>query len=74
MCDTTERPEAVEIGMIRLVGMDSDAIIDNAYTLLANRAYYDAMAKPLNSHVEGKGCGLLSNEGAAPIHERHEFA
>ena len=51
--DTTERPEGVEAGVLRLVGSDPNAIFENADTLLGNRAEYDKMAIPTNVFGDG---------------------
>ena len=45
MRDTTERPEAVDAGTVRLVGTDERAIVDGVSHLLTDRASYDAMSR-----------------------------
>ncbi|NMN73135.1 UDP-N-acetylglucosamine 2-epimerase (non-hydrolyzing) [Rhizobium sp. 57MFTsu3.2] len=54
MRDTTERPEAVEAGTVRLVGTDEDAIVTNVATLLTNRSAYRAMARAVNPYGDGR--------------------
>jgi UDP-N-acetylglucosamine 2-epimerase (non-hydrolysing) len=52
--DTTERPEAVEAGVARLVGTDSAVIVNAAETLLDDAAAYAAMAHPENPFGDGQ--------------------
>jgi len=54
MRDTTERPEAVEAGTVKLVGTDMDKIVREATTLLDDAAAYQAMARALNPYGDGK--------------------
>lgn len=53
MRDTTERPEAVEAGTVKLVGTDSDLIVAEITRLLDDPAAYDAMAKAHNPYGDG---------------------
>ncbi len=59
MRDTTERPEALEAGTVKLVGADYDAIVDNMATLLTDDAAYDAMSHAVNPYGDGKACGRI---------------
>ena len=59
MRDTTERPEAVEMGTVRLVGTDSDVIIRETSELLTNPSAYDAMAKAVNPYGDGRASGRI---------------
>ena len=59
MRDTTERPEALEAGTVKLVGADYDAIVDNMTTLLTDDAAYDAMSHAVNPYGDGKACGRI---------------
>jgi len=52
--DTTERPEAVEAGVARLVGTDTDVIVDGAYSLLDDPVAYARMAHPENPFGDGQ--------------------
>ncbi|MBB3544960.1 UDP-N-acetylglucosamine 2-epimerase (non-hydrolyzing) [Rhizobium sp. BK399] len=54
MRDTTERPEAVEAGTVRLVGTDEDAIVTNVATLLTNRSAYQSMSRAVNPYGDGR--------------------
>lgn len=54
MRETTERPEAVEAGTVKLVGTNKDKIIKAANLLLHDSAYYSNMKKILNPYGDGK--------------------
>jgi UDP-N-acetylglucosamine 2-epimerase (non-hydrolysing) len=53
MRNTTERPEAVEAGTVKLVGTDYDLIVSEVSKLLDNPAYYNAMAQATNPYGDG---------------------
>jgi UDP-N-acetylglucosamine 2-epimerase (non-hydrolysing) len=52
--DETERPEAVEMGVVRLVGSDHDRIVAEAQRLLDDEAAYREMAKGVSPYGDGK--------------------
>ena len=54
MRETTERPEAVEAGTVKLVGTDVDLIVDTANTLLDDSGAYDAMSFAHNPYGDGQ--------------------
>lgn len=54
MRDTTERPEALEAGTVRLVGTDSNLIIDSCRALIEDRELYKSMATAKNPFGDGK--------------------
>jgi UDP-N-acetylglucosamine 2-epimerase (non-hydrolysing) len=56
MRDTTERPEALEAGTVKLVGTDPDAIIKEAQILLDDSKEYEKMSKAHNPYGDGKAC------------------
>ena len=56
MRETTERPEAVEAGTVRLVGTDAGAIVRHASELLTNTAAYTTMGQAHNPYGDGKAC------------------
>jgi len=56
MRDTTERPEAVTAGTVKLVGTDYDAIVSNVSTLLEDTCAYENMSKAVNPYGDGKAC------------------
>jgi UDP-N-acetylglucosamine 2-epimerase (non-hydrolysing) len=53
MRETTERPEAVEAGTVRLVGTDVTAIVREATRLLDDRSAYEAMSRAHNPYGDG---------------------
>ena len=59
MRDTTERPEALEAGTVKLVGTDYDMIVNEISALLDNHEHYDAMSKAVNPYGDGKACGRI---------------
>lgn len=56
MRETTERPEAVEAGTVKLVGTDTQKIIQEARYLLNNQEIYTTMTKAHNPYGDGKAC------------------
>jgi len=56
MRNTTERPEAVVAGTVKLVGTDADTIIENVNLLLKDHQTYDQMAQAHNPYGDGKAC------------------
>ena len=56
MRDTTERPEALESGTVRLVGTDYDKIVTEVSVLLDDSAAYESMSKAVNPYGDGKAC------------------
>ncbi|MEP4891411.1 MAG: UDP-N-acetylglucosamine 2-epimerase (non-hydrolyzing) [Aliiglaciecola sp.] len=61
MRNTTERPEAVEAGTVKLVGTDYDKIIENAFSLLNDEEAYQAMSFAHNPYGDGKACQRIAN-------------
>lgn len=61
MRDTTERPEAVDAGTVRLVGTDYDKIINEVSNLLDDDAEYHKMSKAQNPYGDGKACERIVN-------------
>lgn len=56
MRDTTERPEAVEAGTVKLVGTDYDKIVDNVSQLLTDSDEYEKMKRAVNPYGDGHAC------------------
>lgn len=56
MRDTTERPEAIEAGTVKLVGTDYNKIVNEVSQLLDNAARYDEMSKAVNPYGDGLAC------------------
>ena len=61
MRDTTERPEALEAGTVKLVGTDFNKIVGEVSELLTNQEYYERMSKAVNPYGDGKACGRIVN-------------
>jgi UDP-N-acetylglucosamine 2-epimerase (non-hydrolysing) len=65
MRDTTERPEAVESGTVKLVGTDADLIVQEVQCLLDDVALYEKMSLAHNPYGDGKAseriCGFLKS-------------
>jgi len=61
MRDTTERPEALEAGTVKLVGTDPQKIIKEAQKLLDNQEEYQKMSKAHNPYGDGKACEKIVN-------------
>jgi UDP-N-acetylglucosamine 2-epimerase (non-hydrolysing) len=59
MRDTTERPEALEAGTVKLVGTNSEMIIKEAQILLDNDSEYEQMSKAHNPYGDGKACAKI---------------
>jgi UDP-N-acetylglucosamine 2-epimerase (non-hydrolysing) len=59
--DTTERPEAVDAGGVRLVGSDPALFLAEAESLLGDSAYYKAMARPRFPYGDGKSGDRIQN-------------
>lgn len=56
MRDTTERPEALEAGTVKLVGTNKDLIIKEAQKLIDNKNAYEAMSRASNPYGDGYAC------------------
>ena len=61
MRDTTERPEAIEAGTVKLVGTDYEKIINTVSTLLDDETAYDSMSHAVNPYGDGKACKRIIN-------------
>lgn len=59
MRDTTERPEALEAGTVKLVGTNYDKIVNEVSALLDNNEYYESMSKAVNPYGDGLACGRI---------------
>ncbi|KJF44438.1 non-hydrolyzing UDP-N-acetylglucosamine 2-epimerase [Draconibacterium sediminis] len=56
MRDTTERPEAVNAGTVKLVGTNKDKILTETRRLINEQSYYNSMAEAHNPYGDGKAC------------------
>ena len=61
MRNTTERPEAVDAGTVKLVGTDRSLIVSEVSRLLEESEYYDKMSMAVNPYGDGKACGRIVN-------------
>ena len=59
MRNTTERPEALDAGTVKLVGTDHDLIVDEVSTLLDDSAAYEKMSKAVNPYGDGLACNRI---------------
>jgi UDP-N-acetylglucosamine 2-epimerase (non-hydrolysing) len=79
MRDTTERPEAVEAGTVKLVGTDEDLIVSMTGRLLTDSAAYASMANAVNPYGDGRAAersmaALAHYFGLGPAPEEFESA
>ena len=67
MRDTTERPEALDAGTVKLVGTDYQKIVDSVSILLDDKKEYEKMSKAVNPYGDGLACGriveFIANQG-----------
>jgi UDP-N-acetylglucosamine 2-epimerase (non-hydrolysing) len=61
MRDTTERPEGIAAGTLKLVGTEEEVIYRNFKELLENKEAYNAMAKANNPYGDGYACGKIAD-------------
>ena len=61
MRDTTERPEGIAAGTLKLVGTDEDVIYENFKLLLNDSIAYDAMSKASNPYGDGFACKRIAD-------------
>ena len=59
MRETTERPEALTAGTVKLVGTDEEKIVKNVSILLDDADHYKAMSKAVNPYGDGKASGRI---------------
>ena len=62
MRDTTERPEALEAGTVKLVGTDFGRIVGEVSRLLDDQDYYGMMSEAVNPYGDGRACGRIVNK------------
>jgi UDP-N-acetylglucosamine 2-epimerase (non-hydrolysing) len=61
MRDTTERPEALDAGTVKLVGTDYNKIVNEVSSLIDDKAAYEKMSKAVNPYGDGLVCGRIVN-------------
>lgn len=59
MRNTTERPEALSAGTVKLVGTDYNKIVDEVSSLLDDEKHYDEMSKAVNPYGDGLACSRI---------------
>lgn len=59
MRDTTERPEALTAGTVKLVGTDYDKILQEVSLLIEDASYYRRMSEAVNPYGDGKACDRI---------------
>lgn len=59
--NTTERPEGIDAGTLKLVGTDEEAIFKEANELLSNKTAHDKMAKASNPYGDGKASSRIAD-------------
>lgn len=59
MRDTTERPEAIEMGTVKIVGTSVTAILEGADTILTDDNAYNEMANTVNPYGDGRASGRI---------------
>ena len=59
MRDTTERPEALNAGTVKLVGTDYNKIVNEVSSLIDDKAAYEKMSKAVNPYGDGLACGRI---------------
>ena len=60
MRDTTERPEALEAGTVKLVGTDYDKIVNEVSALIDDQKVYEKMSMAVNPYGDGLACGRIT--------------
>lgn len=72
MRNTTERPEALDAGTVKLVGTDHDLILNEVSRLLDDQAYYDQMSHAVNPYGDGRACNRIVRALNGEELERYE--
>ena len=61
MLDTTERPEALDAGTVKLVGTDYNKIVNEVSSLIDDKTAYEKMSKAVNPYGDGLACRRIVN-------------
>ncbi len=72
MRNTTERPEALSAGTVKLVGTDHDLIVDEVSHLLDDQIYYNKMSQAVNPYGDGRACDRIVRVMKGEHVERYE--
>ena len=73
MRNTTERPEALDAGTVKLVGTDHDLIVSEVSRLLEDQDYYDQMSHAVNPYGDGKACSRIVRTLKGEKVKKHEM-
>ena len=68
MRDTTERPEAVSAGTVKLVGASKDNIVATVDLLLKDKKLYSKMSKAYNPYGDGRACERIVKHLREKLH------
>lgn len=71
MRDTTERPEAVDAGTVKLVGTDYDRIVSEVSRLINDYKYYSTMSEAVNPYGDGNACKRIIQSLIKTQHNHH---
>ena len=72
MRDTTERPEALSAGTVKLVGTNHDLIVEQVSRLLEDEGYYNEMSHAVNPYGDGKACDRIVRALKGEAVDRYE--
>ena len=61
MRDTTERPEGIAAGTLRLVGTSEETIYENFRLLLDSKEEYEKMSRAANPYGDGHACKRIAD-------------
>lgn len=73
MRNTTERPEALSAGTVKLVGTDHDLIVREVSQLLEDNAYYNKMSHAVNPYGDGKSCERIATVFKGETFDEYEY-
>ena len=71
MRDTTERPEALDAGTVKLVGTNHDLIVQELSRLLEDETYYNSMSHAVNPYGDGHACDRIVRALKGEAFERY---
>ena len=72
MRDTTERPEALDAGTVKLVGTNHDLIVQEVSRLLEDETYYNSMSHAVNPYGDGHACDRIVRALKGEAVDRYE--
>lgn len=69
--EETERPEAIEEGVVKLVGTDTDLIVKEGQRLLSDTNYYNSMARGVSPYGDGKASERIAERLRKDLYKEH---